>query len=389
MSLCEIFYAKQLIRKSRGLVSRRRRVLPREQRPILFEPLEPRLLLAASPLLFDMAVLQPTLAPEMTVRVVDDAGIATVQIVDGSNQVQASRALADTSAVAVVDDQSNVTAAISDGPDAESGAHIERADQVAITADRTVAIDTSTVAAAAAVGAAGGAGVTVASAGGDTVARVGDWAQIGTDANPRTVNSLSMNASSTATIGPFGVAKTMAVALGVAGGGAAAAGVAVATINVNTEALIGDDVTVDTSGLVSLEATSGFTLDVDADGGAAALFVGIGTMIAHGNIGLIEQGVVTRGVTRAHAGSRARIHAGGLVVKATNTSDAAVDMVGASGGIFTGNGGEAKAAVTPRVDASLAGDTSLVEVTGDVAIEATSLRAEANASAKSFEAGVW
>jgi hypothetical protein len=103
MSLCEIFYAKQLLRKSRGRRSRDRRILPRH-RPILFEPLEPRLLLDASPLLFNMAALQPGLAHEVTLRVIDDAGTLTVQVVDGSNAVQASQALADTSAVAITGD---------------------------------------------------------------------------------------------------------------------------------------------------------------------------------------------------------------------------------------------------------------------------------------------
>src|SRR5262245_5929195 len=103
MSLCEIFYAKQLLRKSQRPRRAPRRRTPQPSRPMLFEPLEPRLLLAATPLPVDMATL-PALAHEVTVRVIDDAGTATVEIIDGSDQVLESRALVDTSDVAITGD---------------------------------------------------------------------------------------------------------------------------------------------------------------------------------------------------------------------------------------------------------------------------------------------
>jgi len=100
MSLARLFSAKQLFRRTMARMPRQRRGPP-PRRPVLLEQLEPRLLLDASPLTFNFADLQPGLAHEVTLRVIDDAGTPTVQIVNSSNQVQASQALADTSAVVI------------------------------------------------------------------------------------------------------------------------------------------------------------------------------------------------------------------------------------------------------------------------------------------------
>ena len=63
-------------------------------------------------------------------------------------------------------------------------------------------------------------------------------------------------------------------------------------------------------------------------------------------------------------------------------------MVASGGGIFSGRGGDAKAIVRPTIEAALADDAAVdIAGSGDVTVEATSLRAEANASAKSFGGG--
>ena len=65
----------------------------------------------------------------------------------------------------------------------------------------------------------------------------------------------------------------MAIAIAVAGGGAGAAGVAIATIDANTVVTTGENAAIRTTGLVSLDAASVLTADVDADGGAIAIFL--------------------------------------------------------------------------------------------------------------------
>src|SRR6266581_9034216 len=96
MSLAELFYAKH---PRRAATPRRsRRASRRRPRRMLFEALEPRLLLSSQPLSFAAAA-----AADLAVRLVDDI-TPRLEIVDNSGtqpQVLASQALADTSAVEI------------------------------------------------------------------------------------------------------------------------------------------------------------------------------------------------------------------------------------------------------------------------------------------------
>ncbi len=97
MSLAELFYAKQKSLRSR-LFGRRchRRLAPR--RKLLFEPLEPRLLMSGNPLVFAASEV----ASDVTVRV-DDSATPVVQIHDNQKgNVILSQVLADTSEVVVI-----------------------------------------------------------------------------------------------------------------------------------------------------------------------------------------------------------------------------------------------------------------------------------------------
>ena len=288
-------------------------------------------------------------------------------------------------AVAVIDDRSNVSAYIEDGSSSGTGVKILRADSVNLTADHRAAIHTSTVGAAGGGFAALGAAVTIATVSGDTLAEIGDWTQIGSAA--QRVNGVDVTATSTATVGPFGDAKTMAVGLAVSFIGAGAAGVAAVTIDSDTDAAIGSDAVLDANGEVKVEAISVATADVDADGGSIGA-IAIGAMIARADIQAHATDSTRQARTRAQIGPRTSIQAGGLSVYAENTSDASADMVAAGGGIFAGRGGEGTTHVKPTIEAFL-DDGVIVDISGagNVSVEAKSLRAEANASAKSFGGG--
>ncbi|HSG90961.1 MAG TPA: LEPR-XLL domain-containing protein, partial [Pseudomonadales bacterium] len=74
---------------------------PDASRRLLFEPLEPRLLLSADPLSYTVA--DTTQAANLTVRLVESAGTPTLQLYDSSSPdtVLASQALADTSRITI------------------------------------------------------------------------------------------------------------------------------------------------------------------------------------------------------------------------------------------------------------------------------------------------
>src|SRR3989442_397216 len=96
MSLAEIFFAKHPPRTE--LVHRRRRRIPPRRRRLLFEPLEPRLLLDALPL--PLTVDMPPLQADLTVRL-DDGG-QNVQVVEAKTaSVVAEQPLSNTSEVVV------------------------------------------------------------------------------------------------------------------------------------------------------------------------------------------------------------------------------------------------------------------------------------------------
>src|SRR6185436_17543095 len=105
--------------------------------------------------------------------------------------------------------------------------------------------------------------------------------------------------TTTASIGAFKDVRTMAVGIGVSLVGAGSAGVAIATIEADTFASTGANALIRTTGLVEVEAASVLTADVDADGGAIAIFGAVGTMIAQASIGDGD----TIGRTRATIGA--------------------------------------------------------------------------------------
>src|SRR5262249_17602755 len=73
-------------------------------------------------------------------------------------------------------------------------------------------------------------------------------------------------------------------------------------------------------------------------------------------------------------------------VTAQNTSDMTVGTVSAAGGLGAGIGTTAEAFVTPKVFASIE-NGAIIDTTGDVKVDATSLRAKAAATARGFAIG--
>ncbi|HSB87529.1 MAG TPA: hypothetical protein VLD86_14555, partial [Ilumatobacteraceae bacterium] len=268
-------------------------------------------------------------------------------------------------AVVVINDGSDVKAYIADSTESAE-VRILHAASVTISATSDISIHASTLGAAVAGIGGLGAAVTIVNVNNETTASIGDWAELGnsTQATP-TVGNVSVVADGSVSTGSFEGVDTMAVGLAVAGGLAGAAGVAIASIASDVTAEVGDDVSIVTSGVVSLQAISDFSVDVDADGGAAAL-VGVGAMVAQGTI---------TGATRAQVGSRSRVRSGSLSVTATGNTVADVAVVAASAGLFSGAGADAQASVQGEVEAFLdpgaTADDSIV-VAGAVTVAATS-----------------
>jgi hypothetical protein len=276
--------------------------------------------------------------------------------------------------VVVINDSSAVSAHIEDGTSTADRARILGADQIILTAEREVAIHASALGVAASGGYGLGAAVAIADVSGETRAEVGDWNQIGAETG--SIHGLKVDADSTVSIGGFEEVPTMAVGLAVAGGGAGAAGVALIATNANTEAAIGSDAMIHAGGLVSIEANSYSSADVDADGGALGS-IALGGMVGSARIG---------GATRATVGSRTGIISDGLDMLGTATTIADVDTFAAAGGIVAGSGSVALAKVNPTVEASI-GNGADITVANDVAIE-SSLRADVGASANGANVGI-
>ena len=103
MSLAQLFYAKNHAKQVRRVPTRRprrHRVLPRRS-PLLFEPLEPRLLLSSSPLSYVAAAGK---ALDLTLRLSEDPGVPTIQLVDNTSTTQsvvAQQVLSETNQVII------------------------------------------------------------------------------------------------------------------------------------------------------------------------------------------------------------------------------------------------------------------------------------------------
>src|SRR5437867_129988 len=92
MSPVELFFLKRARRVHHNKPKRRRK-LPPKQRAVVFETLEPRILLDAAPLMVDMAALGNDLTVKQTG--------ANIEVLDNTSTVVASHAAADTSQVVV------------------------------------------------------------------------------------------------------------------------------------------------------------------------------------------------------------------------------------------------------------------------------------------------
>ena len=88
MSPVELFFLKRARRVHHNKPKRRRK-LPPKQRAVVFETLEPRILLDAAPLMVDMAALGNDLTVKQTG--------ANIEVLDNTSTVVASHAAADTS----------------------------------------------------------------------------------------------------------------------------------------------------------------------------------------------------------------------------------------------------------------------------------------------------
>ena len=276
-------------------------------------------------------------------------------------------------AVVVITDKSQVRAYLEDGASATNGVEVLKADAVRLTASRTTDVEALTVG----IGAGGffgfGAAVVVVKIEGTTEATVGKWSQIGAATGTPTVGDVELDASATATVGPFGDATTMSVALAASFAGAVSAGVVSVTIGEESGAPfvlaeIRDGADVHASGAVDVKAKSMLTPDVHAAGGSLA-FAAIGAVFAY---------VTVWADTRAAVGDDVLIDAGSLTVDASNTTAATAKLFVIAIGIVSGGGARADTTVDADVvalvgRAPLAGaGTTEIRTTDRVKVLATS-----------------
>ena len=313
---------------------------------------------------------------DSTIRSLGFAGAAGGFVGLGS----AVSVVSDTSSVrallgASVDSNGNVVQATGVSGGAEIGATTGFAN-VAVTADATRTLRIATGAGGISAGAGLGIAVTVGTVTGPVEALVGDYAEIGSSAHQ--VGNVTVQATGTVAVKPFsGDSAPMGIALS---GGlyAGSAGITIVQIGADDAPLlvsaeIGDHATLDASGDVLVTATTTYEAIVRADGGAIGA-IAIGAMVARSDV------VST---TEAGVKSNARVNARSLKAISDNTSDSTVGTVSAAGGIGAGIGSAAVTYVTPTVTASIDND-AMVTTSGDVQVEATSIRAKAGAAGQGF-----
>ena len=213
---------------------------------------------------------------------------------------------------------------------------------------------------------------------GQTVASIGDQVQVGNGIeNDGAVGNLTVLADSDTTIN----ADAIAISAGaVAGTGADAQ----ANISTRTEASIGDDAIVSTSGQTRVNAIGMNTANAISRGGAGGA-VSVGAMLAHADVS---------GSTKAFIEEGATVLAGSLDVTALgeNTSHATVVVVGI--GVLSGAGAHAtstntaiaEAYIGPKIDTAAFVRETFILVTGDTRVVATAINS-ANADSGGVAGG--
>jgi hypothetical protein len=209
---------------------------------------------------------------------------------------------------------------------------------------------------------------------GNTQAYIGEGANVGAGSLQVAASANTRNAT----------ANLFALAISLGGSGAGAN--AQAEVGGSVEAFIGpqagatplgNTTTLNVPGTVQVMASSASDPTVNGTVGAGALFSGVG-MVSNAKVD---------GTTRAYLAQNLNVQqAGNLSVTASDTSAASDTATIGSGGGATGRGTDTEANVTPTVNAYVGANVT-ANVNGAVDIEATSVDAEAHATAKSFGGG--
>ncbi|MDD4600778.1 MAG: hypothetical protein PHQ46_06940, partial [Negativicutes bacterium] len=265
-------------------------------------------------------------------------------------------------AVAIVNDDSDTTAYVGDA------VTIAQAGTVSVKADYTSIANVEAIGAAAGGFVGAGAAVAEANISGTNKAYTGSI-QVGQTAD-KTVGALSVTATSQAA----GTAKAVAGAAGLGAGAGANATAKVAPIS---EAFIGNNAKIKTSGNVSVNATGQGTADADALG------ISVGALSVGASIAKAENTpTVTAGI-----GSGGTLNVGGnLAVTAQqallNNQDAANAYATAAGGGLIGVNATVSGAISDATVTSYIGDDNTINVTGSAQITAdTKTKQQAAATA--------
>src|SRR5262249_31936759 len=151
--------------------------------------------------------------------------------------------------------------------------------------------------------------------------------------------------------------------------------------------------TIDVSGAIDIEAKAeADNASTQATVGVGGAFLAVGALFATSTIGADAGFSDSPPVgVRAYAGKGTRIgssrrKAGSLGISATSTASASSFTLVAGGGLLAGLGAKATTNVQPAISAYIAQGVT-ADLAGDLVIDATSTRAEGDATAKAFGGG--
>ncbi|MBD2412394.1 hypothetical protein FACHB389_10860 [Nostoc calcicola FACHB-389] len=197
-----------------------------------------------------------------------------------------------------------------------------------------------------------------------------------------TTGGITAIANSTANITAFSIATSVALAIGGAGAGANSTSKAQG----RTEAYIGKAADGTSTGNTTITAANG-TIQVQANSKVTAKAdtrVGVGGLVAVG--GMVANSEDTQ-ATLAYIGNDATIkQAGAIAIKAESTDVVTADMVAGAGSVLANvNVIDATVNVKPQVSAYIGNNVNTEnKVSGDVTVDAKSIRAEGDAKAGSY-----
>ncbi|MBD2516808.1 DUF4347 domain-containing protein [Nostoc sp. FACHB-973] len=197
-----------------------------------------------------------------------------------------------------------------------------------------------------------------------------------------TTGGITTIANSTGNITAFSIATSVALAIGGAGAGANSTSKAQGT----TEAYIGKAADGTSTGNTTITAANG-TIQVQANSKVTAdadTRVGVGGLVA---VGGMKANSEDTQATLAYIGNDATIkQAGAIAINAESTDVVTADMLAGAGSVLANvNVIDATVKVNPQVSAYIGNNVKTEnKVSGNVTVEAKSVRAEGDATARSY-----